>query len=172
MFSIGDLVIYGTNGVCQVMGVSAPHLMGASDDRLYYELKPYHKDGKIMTPVENQKVPMRAILNEEEAAQLIEEIPDIEMLWIENDKVREAQYKECIRSADCRQWISIIKTLYNRRIERQRQGKRMTATDERYLKQAQDYLYSELSIPLGLPKDKVETFILDNIELRQAAVNG
>ena len=172
MFSIGDLVIYGNNGVCQVMGVSAPHLMGAADDRLYYELKPYQKDGRIMTPVENQKIPMRPILNEQEANQLIEEIPDIEMLWIENDKVREAQYKECIRSADCRQWISIIKTLYNRRLERQRQGKRMTATDERYLKQAEEYLYSELSIPLGLPKEKVEDFIIDNIENRKEVVGA
>ena len=163
MFSIGDLVIYGNNGVCQVMGVTSPHLLGVDDERLYYELKPYQKDGKIMTPVENPKLPMRHILSEEEASQLIEDIPSIEMLMIENDKVRESQYKECIRSTDCRKWISIIKTLYNRRIERQHQGKRMTATDERYLKQAEDYLYSELSIPLGIPKELVETYITDNI---------
>lgn len=169
MFSIGDLVIYGNNGVCQVVGVTSPHLRGEEDDQLYYELKPYQKDGRIITPVENQKIPMRHILNEEEASQLIEEIPHIEMLWIESDKVRESQYKECIRSADCRKWISIIKTLYQRRLDRQRQGKRMTATDERYLKQAEDYLYSELSIPLKLPKEEVESYIVDNIGALQAA---
>ena len=119
-----------------------------------------------MTPVDNSKVPIRRILNEDEARALIREMPEIDTLMIENDKIRETRYKECIRSADCRQWISIIKTLYQRRMERQRQGKRMTATDERYLRQAQDYLYSELSIPLKVPREEMEHFITVNIENR------
>ena len=164
MFDIGELIIYGNTGVCKVMGVTKPQMSGVSDDRLFYELKPcFQRDSRIMTPVENSKVPMRRILNEAEARQLIKEMPQIDLLSIESDKVREATYKECIRSGDCVQWIRIIKTLYNRRMERQRQGKRMTATDERYLRQAEDYLYSELSIPLGLPRENVESFITETI---------
>ena len=160
MFEIGDLIIYGNNGVCKVIGVSSPQVSGLSEGQLYYELQPYfQKDGRIMTPVENQKVPMRKIITESEARQLIKDMPQIDLLMVENDKTREVQYKECIRSADCREWIRIIKTLHARKVERQRKGKRMTATDERYLKQAQDCLYSELSIPLGIPKDKMESYI-------------
>ena len=170
MFKIGELIVYGNTGVCEVMGVTKPQMTGVSDERLYYELKPrFQRESRIMTPVENSKVPMRRILNKTEAMQLIKDMPHIDALRIESDKIREATYKECIRSGDCVQWIRIIKTLYDRRIERQRQGKRMTATDERYLRQAEDYLYSELSIPLGLPKDKVENYIIDNIENRAAA---
>ena len=167
MFQVGELVIYGNTGVCVVTGVSEQSLEGSRDTRLYYELKPYFKkDARIMTPVDNSKVPMRRILSEDEARALIREMPKIDTLMIENDKIRETRYKECIRSADCRQWISIIKTLYQRRTERQRQGKRMTATDERYLRQAQDYLYSELSIPLKVPKEEMEQFITVTIENR------
>lgn len=165
MFDVGDLIIYGNNGVCKVMSVSTPTMSGIEDDRLYYELKPFNqRDGMIMTPVENTKIPMRRILNKEEATALIHEMPQIEMLWIESDKTRETQYKECIRSADCREWVRMIKTLYKRRQDRLRQGKRMTATDERYLRQAEDYLYSELSIPLGIPKEQMESYITENIE--------
>jgi len=165
MFDIGELIIYGNTGVCKVVGVTKPQMAGASEDKLFYELTPYfQRGGRIMTPVENTKVPMRRILNEEEAKKLIAEMPSIGLLGIENDKMRETQYKECIRSGDCRQWISIIKTLYTRRQERLRQGKRMTATDERYLRQAEDYLYSELSIPLGVPREKMESYLTENIE--------
>ena len=167
MFQVGELVIYGNTGVCMVTGVSEQSLGESRDTRLYYELKPYFKkDSRIMTPVDNSKVPIRRILNEDEARALIREMPEIDTLMIENDKIRETRYKECIRSADCRQWISIIKTLYQRRMERQRQGKRMTATDERYLRQAQEYLYSELSIPLKVPREEMEHFITVIIENR------
>ena len=174
MYNVGDLVIYGNTGVCTVTAITEQS-MGEKESRLYYELKPYYqKASRILTPVNSTKIPIRPILNEEEAMALISEMPSIELLWIESDKMRETQYKECIRSADCRQWISIIKTLYQRRIERQRQGKRMTATDERYLRQAEDYLYSELSIPLNIPREEMETFISDTIKKQKAsaAVNS
>ena len=172
MFEVGELIIYGNTGVCKVMGVSNPAISGMEDDgRLYYELKPcFQREGSIMTPVENKKVPMRRILSKEEAVQLIDDMPDIDLLEIDSDKLRETKYKECIRSADCREWVRMIKTLYKRRQERQRQGKRMTATDERYLRQAEDYLYSELSIPLGIPRDAVEEYITKNIEEKKGAV--
>ena len=169
MFEIGELIIYGNTGVCEVMGVTKPQMAGVSDERLYYELKPrFQRESRIMTPVENSKVPMRRILNKTEAMQLINDMPNIDALRIESDKIREATYKECIRSGDCVQWIRIIKTLYDRRLERQRQGKRMTATDERYLRQAEDYLYSELSIPLDMPRENVESFITETINKASA----
>ena len=178
MFNVGELIIYGNTGVCKVMNVCTPGISGLDDDRLYYELKPcYQREGNnIMTPVENRKVPMRRILNKEEANQLIQDMPKIDMLWIESDKTRENQYKECIRSADCREWVRMIKTLYQRRMDRLRQGKRMTATDERYLRQAKDYLFSELSIPLGIPKDEMGDYIEKTIgpieeSLTEKAVN-
>lgn len=169
MFEVGELVIYGNTGVCRVTDIREQGLESGKGTRLYYELKPYYqRDSRIMTPVDNVKIPIRRILSEEEARDLLNEMPDIESLWIESDKTREAQYKECIRSADCRQWISIIKTLNQRRIDRQRQGKRMTTTDERYLRQAEEYLYSELSIPLKIPKEEMEDFMASIINSVQA----
>lgn len=103
-------------------------------------------------------------MSKKEAEELIEEITDIEELWITNEKMREENYKECMRSGDCRDWIRIIKTLYLRKQQRNAQGKRITATDERYLKLAEDYLYSELEIPLGIPKSEVEAYIIRKVE--------
>lgn len=165
MFEIGEYVVYGTTGVCEVMDITTMDLAGVSKDRLYYVLHPYYqKDGRVFTPVDNEKTVIRRILSKEEAESLIRDIPNIDELWIGNDKLREMKYKECLRSCECREWIRIIKTLYVRKRERIANGKKITATDSRYWKQAEDNLYSELSIALNIPKDQMEQYITDKIE--------
>lgn len=164
MFKRGEYIIYGTSGVCKVEDVTTMNMKDVPRDRLFYVLAPSsQKGGRIFTPVDNQKTPMRRILNREEATRLIEQIPGIEELWITNEKQREENYKECMKSCDCREWIKIIKTLYLRKQERSAQGKKITSTDEKYLRMAEDYLYSELEIPLEIPKDQMEQYITDRI---------
>lgn len=165
MFEKGEYIIYGTSGVCKIEDITTMNMASVPSDKLFYVLSPSsQKGGKIFTPVDNQKTIMRRVLSEEEASKLISEIPDIEELWITNEKLREEKYKECMRTGDCRDWIKIIKTLYLRKQQRNAQGKKITATDERYLKMAEDYLYSELEIPLGIPKAEMEDYITKKIE--------
>lgn len=172
MFNRGDYIIYGTSGVCQVEDITTMNMQGIPRDRLYYVLNPSsQRGGKIYIPVDNQKTLMRRILTQEEAARLIDTIPEIEELWITNEKMREEKYKECMRSGDCREWIKIIKTLYMRKMQRSAQGKKITSTDEKYLKMAEDYLYSELEIPLEIPKSQMEQYItvrMEQLMARQA----
>lgn len=160
MFETGDYVVYGHNGICQVMGVTTMDMPGIQKDRLYYILRPEgQKEGKIFTPVDNDKMVLRKVMKKEEAEALIAEIPLIDILEVTDDKRREEMYKECIKSCECRELIRIIKTIYLRKQERLSQGKKVTAVDERYLKMAEDNLYSELSILLGVPKNKMVEYI-------------
>lgn len=164
MFEKGEYIIYGVSGVCQVEDVTTMEMEGVPRDRLYYVLAPVsQKGGKIFTPVDNEKTPMRRVLTREEATGLIDRIPEIEELWITSEKLRENKYKECMRSGDCREWIRIIKTLYLRNQERSAQGKKVTATDEKYLHMAEECLYSELEIPLEIPKNQVEQYIVERL---------
>lgn len=165
MFEKGNYIVYGTSGVCRVEDITTMNMDGISRDRLYYVLSPLSQaGGRIFTPVDNQKSLMRGIVSEEEAVSLIDEMPEIETLWIANDKQREANYKECMKSCDCREWVRMIKTLYMRKQERNAQGKKITATDEKYLKIAEEALYSELAIPLGIPKNQVVEYIAARAE--------
>ena len=165
MFEKGEYIIYGTSGVCKIEDITTMNMASVPKDKLFYVLSPSsQKGGRIFTPVDNPKSIMRRVLSREEAARLIDEIPSIEELWIINEKMREEKYKECMRSGDCREWIRIIKTLYLRKQERTAQGKKITATDERYLKMAEDYLYSELEISLEIPKTQMEAYITQKIE--------
>ena len=101
MFETGEYVVYGRTGICQVTGVTTIRVDGSSGEKLYYVLRPGGEtDGKIFTPVEGGKQVLRGIITREEAERLIDEIPFIETLSIENEKFREDSYKKCIRTVN------------------------------------------------------------------------
>ena len=145
MFEVGEYIVYGCKGVCQVEEITHIDIPGSNKDRLYYVLAPLEdRNGKIYAPTDNAKVAMRKVITRQEAEQL--------------------QYKEALKTCDFRAWISIIKTLYFRKKERIAQGKKITSLDERYLKAAENELYGELSLILGLPKSQMEDFICRKLE--------
>ena len=163
-------VVYGRTGICQVTGVTTMRVDGSSGEKLYYVLRPGGEtDGKIFTPVEGGKQVLRGIITREEAERLIDEIPSIETLSIENEKFREDSYKKCIRTCECRDLLRIIKTIYVRKQARLSHGKKTTATDERYLKLAEDHLYSEFSMLLDIPKEHMADYIEQRVHQQEEA---
>lgn len=165
MYEIGDLIVYGINNVCEILDVGTLDISGIDNGKLYYTLDPVYTKGRtVYTPVDNKKVPMRKILSKEEAVELIESIPTIDTLWVENEKQREEIYKQSLKKNECSEWIKVIKTLYLRKQERIAQGKNVTGTDGKYLTIAEENLYGELAISLGIPKDEVEDYITKSVE--------
>ena len=159
MFEIGEYIVYGVKGVCQIEDITHIDISGADKDRLYYVLAPLGGGGRIYAPTDNQKITMRRVITKEEASQLIRDLPKIELLLVPDDKQREAKYKEALNTCDYRVWVSIVKTLHLRKKERIAQGKKITALDERYMRTEENELYSELSLTLGVPKDELEDYI-------------
>lgn len=166
MFEVGEYIVYGSKGVCQVEDITNVDIPGASKDRLYYVLRQLENGtGKIYVPTDNDKIVMRKVITKQAAEDLIRRMPEIEQLWIDDDKKREAMYKEAIRTCDYNEWVRMIKTLYFRKKERTAQGKKVTALDEKYLKAAENELYSELSLILEMPKSEVLDYIKEQIEI-------
>ena len=168
MFEVGEYIVYGVKGVCRIEDITHIDISGADKNRLYYVLTPIgESSGKIYAPTDNQKVMMRKVITKEEADRLIEELPEIELLWVPDDKQRETKYKEALNTCDYRAWVSIVKTLYLRKQERVAQGKKITALDERYMRTAENELYSELSLTLGIPKEQMEHYIKERLKTAQ-----
>lgn len=165
MFDIGQQIVYGTTGVCIVNKIGPLDLSSGMGDRIYYTLLPfYSKESTIYTPVDNEKIVMRPILTKEEAESLIQEIPEIDELWITDEKQREQNYKDALAKADCRELIRVIKTIYPRKQERLAAGKKVTASDERYFNMAEDFLYKELAISLEMELDEVADYVVSHVK--------
>ncbi len=161
-YEIGDLVVYGSNGVCRVEEITRLVMPGTNKKGKYYCLVPVDSTtSRIFALVGQDKIKIRRIISKEEALELIESVTDIPELNIISDKTREDQYKSALRSCNCREWFSIIKTLYNRNKARVENGRKITSTDERYLKEAKRNLYTELAVVLDRDKDEIEDFITE-----------
>lgn len=171
MFEIGEYVVYGSQGVCQIADITRPDIAGIDGERLYYVLTPIgDANGRIYAPTENQKTVMRRVISKEEAEELIRELPAIKLLFVPNEKQREIVYKEALRACDYHAWVSIAKTLYVRKKERTAQGRKSTALDEKYMRAVEHELYSELSLALGIPQEQMEQYIRDKLQETEVCV--
>ena len=82
-------------------------------------------------------------------------------MHVDNDKQRESMYKEAIKSCDCRELVKIIKNLQSRKLKRLSEGKKTTATDEKYIKIAEENLYSELAFAVGREIKEMQQLVSD-----------
>lgn len=164
VYQVGDYVVKAYTGVCRVEKITHPEGMDVDKEKLYYLLIPLSDEKmKIYVPTDSQARGLRKALNSEEAWEVINSIPEIEEVQIDNEKQREQKYKEAIRDCNPRMLVGIIKTMYRRKQKRTAQGKKDTAMDERYFKLAEEYLYSELAFALDRNKNEMCKLIEETI---------
>ena len=163
MFKIDEYVVHMTGGICQIKDITSLAISGADKDRKYYLLVPLsNNSSRVYVPVDNDTA-MRKICSGDEAKTLIDSVSAIEELNIDNDKLREAKYKEVIKSCDLRELVSVLKNLHTRKVVRLKEGKKTTATDDKYFKIAGENLCSELAFALGKEKSEIKQMIADRI---------
>lgn len=163
MFKIGEYVVYGNKGVCQIKDVGPISMPGVSKDKKYYTLDQIFLRGStIFTPVDSDK--LRKVMSKEEAEALLLDVADMSPEWVKDDKARERQFTETLRAAESRSLCEMLIVLYNRREERIASGKKATTTDERYFHAAEDILYGELTVALDLKRDEVKKRFFDIVK--------
>ena len=166
MFQAGDLVVYGTTGVCRVESIDQPNMTGADRHKKYYRLKPFYQDGVIYTPVDNTKVSIRPVISREDAENLIDLIPGIraEAYRAPTLQALAQHYQTAFRSHSCQDLVELIMSIYTKQQETTSQNRRLGMVDERFLKQAERLLYGELAVALEIPFDEVQPYISNRVK--------
>ena len=165
VFQKGEYVVSGNKGVCVVDDITTLDISGVDREREYYILKPIYMAGStVYVPVDTADTSMRRVLSKEEADKLIHDIPGIPLITISNDKLLEQEYRGCMKTNDCAEWIRIIKTIYLRKQKRIEAGRKVTAVDAKYFRLAEDNLYGELAVALEMPRNEVESYITREID--------
>lgn len=156
MFTAGDLVVYGGEGVCRVESVGTPDTYGYDKTKAYYTLSPLYRTGQVMTPVDTT-VLMRPVMTAEEAAAFVAALPDLPPEEPEGEGQRAARehYHAVVTSYDCRRMAAMIKHVCHRRHWAQQHNRKPSQLDERYLRRAEEQLYGELAVALGIERTEV-----------------
>lgn len=168
MYHVGDLIMYGSTGVCRVEelftadGSRANYLEKGSR---YYCLKPLYQTETIFTKAENSKVFMRPIISKDEATRLIDSIPDIPLDPCKATSPQQLRqyYQIAAKSHDCADLIALTMSIYAKRQSAADRKKKFGLVDERYMKQAEDALHGELSAALGIPREDVSGYIATRV---------
>lgn len=164
MYKKGDYVVKIPDGICQIDQIGYLDIPGINKDKEYYILVPLkEKTAKLYIPSDRINGQIRNIISKENALTFIKSIPDIDEKNIPIEKMREQEYKTAILSGNNEKIVSIIKLIYTRNQERLAQGKKVSATDDKYFRLAEDVLFSELSFVLNVPKENMAQFIADTI---------
>ncbi|MDR1875016.1 MAG: CarD family transcriptional regulator, partial [Synergistaceae bacterium] len=112
-YKTNDVVLYATHGVCKISAITEMDLRGTCFE--CYALKPlYYDKCTIFVPVNNKTLTekMRRLLSAEEICALIKTMPEKTAVWVDDEVVRNRQYKEILESGDRVELIKLIKTLY------------------------------------------------------------
>ncbi|QNL43928.1 CarD family transcriptional regulator [Oscillibacter hominis] len=163
MYETGQLVVYGTTGVCRVEGTGTPDLKGVT--KLYYFLRPLYQDGVIYAPVDSEKVPIRPVISREEAERLVALIPSLHVQACHGRTLQQLaqHYQSIVQTSDCRELMELTMSIYAKRQEAEQQKHRLGIVDEKYMRQAERLLHGELSAALGIPYDQVPDFIASHV---------
>ena len=164
MYSIGDMVMYGSFGICKVTAIEKRDLTG--EEQEYYILKHINSEKNIFyVPTNNDAAlsKMHPICSKAEVDELISHMNSEGLIWIDNDSKRKEEYSRIIKDADKHEIIRLIKTLYLRRKELAESGKKLRSTDENYLSLAENMLFEEFAYALDIDKSEVVKYIENHI---------
>ncbi len=152
MFKVDDYIMYGRTGVCKVVDITNEKFING-EERKYYVLSPIHNNNNtiIKIPLDNTKVPMRKIISKEDVTSLINDMSNMEALWIEDEKKRSNEFKTMLKSGKCEDLIKLISN--------KRHSKKLNKADKEIIKEAERLVNEEFAIILNISPKEVNSYI-------------
>lgn len=164
MFNVDDYIMYGKTGVCKVVDITNEKFING-EKRKYYILSPiYNNDTIIKIPLDNDKVPMRKVISKGDMTSLINDIPNMEILWIDDEKKRIAQFETMLKSGQCEELIKLIKSIKFSKKYARSIGKKLEQPDRDIMKEAERLLTEEFAIILNVYPNEASSYILSKID--------
>lgn len=164
MFDLGEVIVYGFEGVFTVSEYTASPI-DKSDKRVFYILTPAlgASGNFIVAPSEGGSVLMRRVIDKATAVKIIDMVPYIEPVTVDRERNRRETYKSIASCGSCEGYVSILKTVKLRRAEFLAQKRRIAEADADYESIARKCLYSELSLVLEKPYAEIERLISEKL---------
>ena len=164
---IGELVLYGANGVCRVDDSRTEKL--GTEVRTYYILKPIRNEhSTIFVPMDNPQLvaQMKPLLRERELTDLLRECAESEEeTWISDARARIEYYKGVLASGERALLLCAIRTLYIHRAELGVRGKQLCVSDESFLARGEEIFVDELSVVFSLSREDARALLYRGLKL-------
>lgn len=161
-YSVGETVVYGGSGVCEISEIKDV-AFGRERPQKYYILKPLFVNQAMVVyvPMKNEKLvaKMQPIISRDEAMDLIKEINSMNIDWIDDRNARKDTYNDILSSGDRKEIISVIRAIIARREALEEEGKTLNMQDEKILYEAEKRMNAEFAVALDMNIDEVVDYI-------------
>jgi len=159
MYKAGDIVVH-KHDICKIIDIKKKFRL----DEDYYTLIPVDDSTLIIhTPVSDKRGLIRNIITKEAAEALIQKIPEIETIKVDDDRLLENEYIKAINSGKHENLIKIIKTTYLRKVEKINNGKKVGEKDKNYFRLAEKLFYTEFSAALGMSYQETKKYVENKV---------
>ncbi len=161
MFAIGELVMYGIHGVCQITDTETRTV---DRKRLsYLVLEPRDNSGaRFLVPTHNEAAlaKLRPVISRAELEALLSSEEVRRDVWIPDENARKLRYRELITSGDRTALLQMVFSLHAHKKTAQAAGRKFHLCDENFLRDAQRLLSAEFSLVLGIAPNEVGAYVL------------
>ncbi len=168
VYERGQLVSYGSFGVCEVIDRDNYALHGNDEDEeTYYKLRPIH-DNRCTYYVPLNRAPerLRPLLTKEQIYQLIDEEMATDNKteeWCTDSRKRRENFHDILHGDDYPAMIHMLQSLHLQRDRKRAAKRRLSSADEASMLEAEFRMYQEFCIVLGIPSNEVHRFIVERL---------
>lgn len=164
MYQMGDRVVYGIHGVCQVVALEERVV-----DRkkvVYLALEPVGQGGsRYLVPTHNAAAmgKLRKMLNAEEMQAMFSSEQIYRGEWIPDENRRKQIYRELIAGGNCMALLEMICTIYRHKKEQTAAGKKFHQCDENFLRDAERLVTGELANAMEISLPEALTYLREQL---------
>ena len=166
-FSIGEIIVYGSNGVCKIDDIKETSFF-KEPPKTYYFLSPLFvkSSSVIYVPLDNpaQAGKIQPIMTEKEADEFIKSLPVTGMEWIEDRNRRKEAFSKVLSSGTRSDIAALIELIISHRKLLENEGRKLNAQDERALDEAMRRIDNELAIIKGVEPHVIQEQIIGLID--------
>lgn len=165
MYQVGEKVVYGVHGVCDVVDQEERVI-----DRkrvTYLALEPVGQGGsRYLVPTHNAAAmaKIRHMLSREELEKLMNSEEVLADGWIRDENQRKQTYRELIGSGNRTKLMQMVRTLYRHKKEQTAAGKKVHLCDENFLRDAEKLLVGEFAIVLDMEPEEAKQYIRSKLK--------
>lgn len=159
MFRMNDYIVYGLTGVCKIKGIEEEGFLDYPTQS-FYILNPISSpEMTIKVPVAYGNATIRKVHSKEEVNKLIQGIPDLELLWIKDDRERNQRFRRMVKQGNCNDLITILKTIYSYRTLEAFKETRLNKSDDEIFELAEKLLNEEFGFILEINPSDLPDYI-------------
>lgn len=170
--NIGDNVRYGGHGVCRVERVEEVPFPDRDHMRLCCELRPVSNAGMtILVPVDTEALcaKIKPLLTKAEVDAMLEALPSLPSLWMEERKQRAVEFRRIISAGDAQMLLQLLRTLEEQQLILRAAKKKLSAADLSALKDASRVIEEEIAYSLDISKEEAAAYIQSALQLTAEA---